>query len=237
MTNVTPDCSAGDLLASESAITSNQKPSRRRSHVSDIQFPRFPDFSSSQIQRQELEAVWEATDMSAKSSFSDSRVAVEVKFNTCYVMASLPKRMEFAKQSKKEMWNKTGSVYCFQIHPPHVPAWAAFQPPQHEYEIQCLDYSEDQKRAKEDSVKCEACPLCSASPDSPAGYLWRASMEEDACSKVEGQGWFLQITNDCQSRSEGWPLGRGWSSRSRARRRWVSYKVEKSSQIFLTKIF
>lgn len=65
--------------------------------------------------------------MSAKSSFSDSQVAVEVKFNTsCYVMASLPKRMEFAKQSKKEMWNKTGSVYCFQIHSRHVPAWAAF---------------------------------------------------------------------------------------------------------------
>ena len=90
-------------------------------------------------------------------------------------------------------------------------------------------------RAKEDSVKCEACPLCSASPDSPA-YLWRPSME-DACSKVDGQSWLLQISNDCQSRSEGWPLGRGWSSRSRARRRWVSYKVEKSSQIFLTKIF
>ena len=67
--------------------------------------------------------------MSAKSSFSDSQVAVEVKFNTsCYVilMAALPKRMEFAKQSKKEMWNKTGSVYCFQIHSRHVPAWAAF---------------------------------------------------------------------------------------------------------------
>ena len=157
--------------------------------------------------------------MSAVSSFPDSQMLADThtKCNVAQLKVDVSTTNRISKQ--KCGISQTGSVYCFRISPPHQPGQLFIHTLQ-KYEIQCLD-GEDQLwkgdfEGSDSDWKCAACSLFFAAPDYLA-HLWR---QRDGCRQVERQRWpRLLIRANSKFRGEELPLGRGWSSLSKAKRR------------------